>query len=59
MSGWPPLEHDDYYGVVYVAVAVGHAPDNYAETEQARAAIAGEHEGKDVVVAVQPHGCSG
>lgn len=33
---WPPLEHDDYYGVVYAAVAVGHAPDNYADTEQAR-----------------------
>jgi squalene-hopene/tetraprenyl-beta-curcumene cyclase len=34
--GWPPLEHDDYYGVVYVTVAVGHAPDNYAQTEQAK-----------------------
>lgn len=39
--GWPPLEHDDYYGVVYVAVAVGHAPDNYAETEQAQKGLAG------------------
>ena len=37
--GWPPLEHDDYYGVVYVTVAVGHAPDQYAETEQARAGL--------------------
>ena len=39
--GWPPLEHDDYYGVVYVAVAVGHAPDNYAETEQAKKGLDG------------------
>jgi squalene-hopene/tetraprenyl-beta-curcumene cyclase len=37
--GWPPLEHDDYYGVVYVAVAVGHAPENYAQTEQSKAGI--------------------
>jgi squalene-hopene/tetraprenyl-beta-curcumene cyclase len=39
--GWPPLEHDDYYGVVYAAVAVGQAPDDYAKTEQARKGIAG------------------
>src|SRR5438128_2577074 len=39
--GWPPLEHDDYFGVVYVAVAVGHAPDNYAETEQAQKGLDG------------------
>jgi squalene-hopene/tetraprenyl-beta-curcumene cyclase len=39
--GWPPLEHDDYYGVVYVAVAVGHAPDNYADTEEAREGLEG------------------
>ena len=39
--GWPPLEHDDYYGVVYVAVAVGHAPDNYAETEAAKKGLDG------------------
>ena len=39
--GWPPLEHDDYYGVVYVAVAVGHAPDSYADTEQAKKGLDG------------------
>jgi squalene-hopene/tetraprenyl-beta-curcumene cyclase len=30
--GWPPLEHDDYYGAVWAAVGVGMAPDNYAAT---------------------------
>jgi len=39
--GWPPLEHDDYYGVVYTAVAVGHAPEKYAETEQAQQGLEG------------------
>ncbi len=39
--GWPPLEHDDYYGVVYVAVAVGHAPDNYADTDAAKKGLDG------------------
>lgn len=39
--GWPPLEHDDYYGVVYAAVAVGHAPDDYAATEKAQEGIKG------------------
>ena len=39
--GWPPLEHDDYYGVVYAAIAVGHAPDQYAETEQAQKGLNG------------------
>lgn len=32
---WPPFEHDDYFGALYAALAVGHAPDNYARTEQA------------------------
>ena len=27
---WPPFEHDDYFGVVFAAVGVGHAPDGYA-----------------------------
>lgn len=36
---WPPMEHDDYYGAVYAAVAVGHAPDKYAETDKARAGV--------------------
>jgi squalene-hopene/tetraprenyl-beta-curcumene cyclase len=33
---WPPLEHDDYYGAVLAAVAVGHAPENYAASEKAK-----------------------
>jgi squalene-hopene/tetraprenyl-beta-curcumene cyclase len=37
---WPPSEHDDYYGAVYVAVGVGRAPDNYAETDKAKAGLA-------------------
>lgn len=36
---WPPLEHDDYYGAVVAAVAVGEAPGKYAETEKAQAGI--------------------
>jgi len=34
--GWPPLECDDYYGALVVALAVGHAPGDYARTLQAR-----------------------
>jgi squalene-hopene/tetraprenyl-beta-curcumene cyclase len=33
---WPPFEHDDYYGALFAAVGVGHAPDGYAETEKAK-----------------------
>lgn len=33
---WPPLEHDQFYGVAYVAVAVGMAPDEYRETPAAK-----------------------
>jgi squalene-hopene/tetraprenyl-beta-curcumene cyclase len=36
---WPPLEHDDYYGVTLAALAVGYAPDGYAKTEKAKAGI--------------------
>lgn len=32
---WPPYEHDDYYGAVFVALGVGHAPDSYARAESA------------------------
>ncbi|HEY1190425.1 MAG TPA: hypothetical protein VGE74_22515 [Gemmata sp.] len=34
---WPPLEHDDYYGAVLAALAVGYAPNEYAKTEKAKA----------------------
>jgi len=37
---WPPMEHDDYYGVVFMAVAVGIAPDGYAKTELAEKGLA-------------------
>ena len=36
---WPPLEHDQFYGVAYVAVAVALAPDNYRDTPAARAGL--------------------
>lgn len=34
--GWAPMEIDDHYGVTLAALAVGIAPDNYAETEAAK-----------------------
>ncbi len=37
--GWPPMEHDDYYGAVYAAFAVGMAPDNYAQSDKAKAGL--------------------
>lgn len=33
--GWPPMESDDHYGVTLAAIAVGVAPDNYAQSEPA------------------------
>lgn len=36
---WPPLESDDYYGAAFVALGVGLAPDQYAETPAARAGM--------------------
>jgi squalene-hopene/tetraprenyl-beta-curcumene cyclase len=35
-----PLEHDDYYGAVLAAVAVGVAPGGYAESDGAKAGLA-------------------
>lgn len=37
---WPPLEHDDYYGVVFMALAAGIAPEDYAKTEVAEKGLA-------------------
>ena len=37
---WPPLEHDDYYGAVLAAIAVGLAPEGYGGTDAAREGIA-------------------
>jgi squalene-hopene/tetraprenyl-beta-curcumene cyclase len=39
-TGLAPLEHDDYYGAVYAALGVGHAPEGYAQGETARAGAA-------------------
>src|SRR5262249_11574558 len=36
----PPQEYDDYYGAVYAALGVGHAPEQYAQGEAARAGLA-------------------
>jgi squalene-hopene/tetraprenyl-beta-curcumene cyclase len=36
-----PLEHDDYYGAVYAALGVGHAPEGYAQSEAAKEGVAG------------------
>lgn len=33
---WPPLEHDDYYGVLFAALGVGLAPDGYAKSPKAQ-----------------------
>jgi squalene-hopene/tetraprenyl-beta-curcumene cyclase len=38
--GWPPYEHDDYYGAVFAAVGVGHAPDDYSRSESAQSGLA-------------------
>jgi squalene-hopene/tetraprenyl-beta-curcumene cyclase len=37
--GWPPMEHDDDYGVALAALAVSVAPDSYREGEAARRGI--------------------
>src|SRR5262249_4794304 len=37
---WPPLEHDDYYGAVFAAVGVGHAPGDYAKGDSAKEGLA-------------------
>jgi squalene-hopene/tetraprenyl-beta-curcumene cyclase len=34
-----PLEHDDYFGAVYAAVGVGHAPEGYAQSESAKPGV--------------------
>ena len=37
---WPPLEHDDYYGVPFVMLAIATAPDGYAKTDIAKKTLA-------------------
>lgn len=34
--GWPPYEHDDYYGAIVAALGVGHAAEGYALTPAAQ-----------------------
>ncbi len=34
--GWPPMESDDHYGVTLAAIAVGVAPEDYANSEAAK-----------------------
>jgi squalene-hopene/tetraprenyl-beta-curcumene cyclase len=36
---WPPLEHDQFFSIAFVAVAVALAPDDYAKTPAARAGL--------------------
>src|SRR4051794_21384523 len=38
--GWPPYEHDDYYGAVFAALGVGSAPGGYSQSEPAQAGLA-------------------
>jgi len=38
--GWPPFEHDDYYGAIVAALGAGGAPGAYAQTHAARAGLA-------------------
>jgi squalene-hopene/tetraprenyl-beta-curcumene cyclase len=33
---WPPYEYDDYYGALFAALGVGHAPDGYAQSPAAQ-----------------------
>jgi squalene-hopene/tetraprenyl-beta-curcumene cyclase len=35
-----PLEHDDYFGAVYAAVGVGHAPEGYSRSAPAKEGVA-------------------
>lgn len=37
--GWPPSELDDEYGAVLALIAVGVAPENYRDTEAAKAGV--------------------
>jgi len=34
--GWPPLEHDNYYGAIVAALGAGHAPGDYARSAPAQ-----------------------
>ncbi len=36
---WPPFEVDDYYDALLAAVGVGQAPENYAQSDAAKAGV--------------------
>src|SRR5262249_4727545 len=36
----PPQEYDEYFGVVFAAVGVGHAPEGYARSDAAKEGLA-------------------
>ena len=36
----PPQEDDDYYGAVFAAIGIGHAPEGYARSEAAKEGLA-------------------
>lgn len=38
--GWPPMESDDHYGACLAALAASVAPENYRQSDSARAGIA-------------------
>jgi squalene-hopene/tetraprenyl-beta-curcumene cyclase len=38
--GWPPYEHDDFYGAIVAAIGTGHAPEGYARSPGALAGLA-------------------
>ncbi|MBP88199.1 MAG: squalene--hopene cyclase [Planctomycetaceae bacterium] len=38
--GWPPMESDDDYGIAIAALAIGAAPDGYAQTPEAQQGLA-------------------
>lgn len=37
---WPPQEHDDAFGAVFVAVGLANAPGDYAKSDKAQAGLA-------------------
>src|SRR5262249_44965195 len=39
-TGLAPLEHDDYFGAVYAALGVGHGPEGYARSDEAKEGVA-------------------
>jgi squalene-hopene/tetraprenyl-beta-curcumene cyclase len=39
VCNWPPFESDEHFGVTLMAVAVGHTPASYRESERSRVGI--------------------